>query len=167
MYFYNFHIADFNAATRHLTHLERAFYRDLIDMYYDTEKAITGDLPKLERLLLVKTDDEKQALQSVLDEFFVIKTDEHGKSHYHNKRIDRELGIGERMPWHKWKYVRMRVFQRDNFTCVYCGVKNAQLECDHILPISKGGSDDIDNLATACKSCNCSKNNKLLEDWLK
>lgn len=86
MYFYNFHIADFNAATRHLTHLERAFYRDLIDMYYDTEKAITGDLPHLWRKLIIKTEEEKEALQSVLDEFFVLK-----KGAYYHKRIAKEI----------------------------------------------------------------------------
>lgn len=86
MYFYNFHIADFNAATRHLTHLERAFYRDLIDMYYDTEKAITGDLPHLWRKLIIKTEEEKEALQNVLDEFFVFK-----KGAYYHKRIAKEI----------------------------------------------------------------------------
>lgn len=75
MHYYQFNPSDFKAKTRHLTHLERAFYRELIDLYYETEKPITGDLPKLERLLLAKTDDEKQALLSVLDEFFVFKND--------------------------------------------------------------------------------------------
>lgn len=73
MHYYQFNPSDFKAKTRHLTHLERAFYRELIDLYYETEKPITGDLPKLERLLLAKTDDEKQALLSVLDEFFAFK----------------------------------------------------------------------------------------------
>lgn len=167
MHFYNFNIKDYRAKTAHLSPVEHYIYRSLLDWYYLTERPFPCDITYIARKLLLSSDDEMQALQNVLDEFFVIKTDEHGKSRYHNKRIDRELGIGERMPWHKWKYIRMRVFQRDNFTCVYCGAKNVQLECDHILPISKGGSDDINNLATACKSCNCSKNNKLLEDWLK
>ncbi|WII94682.1 YdaU family protein [Moraxella haemolytica] len=86
MNFYNFHINDFNAATRHLSHLERSFYRDLIDMYYDTEKPITGDLVALCRRLAIRTDDERQALQNVLDEFFTLKN---GK--YRHARIDREI----------------------------------------------------------------------------
>ena len=92
MHFYNFNINDFNATTRHLNHLERALYRDLIDMYYQDEKPITSNLPQLERKLLVKTDDEKQALQNVLTDFFVVKKLK-GDSEpcYHNARIDREL----------------------------------------------------------------------------
>ncbi|WFF38012.1 YdaU family protein [Moraxella nasibovis] len=86
MNFYNFHINDFNAATRHLSHLERSFYRDLIDMYYDTEKPITGDLVALCRRLAVRNDDERQALQNVLDEFFTLKN-----GSYRHARIDREI----------------------------------------------------------------------------
>ena len=58
--------------------------------------------------------------------------------------------------------VIMRVFKRDMFTCVYCGVNgsNAELQCDHIIPISKGGSNHIANLATACRKCNQSKGNR-------
>lgn len=92
MYFYNFNVNDFNASTRHLSHVERSLYRDLIDMYYSTEKPITTDLVKLERQLIVKSDDEKQALQNVLDDFFVVKKLKGDvEPCYHNSRIDREL----------------------------------------------------------------------------
>lgn len=92
MHHYQFHINDFNASTRHLSHIERALYRDLIDMYYSTEKPITADLVRLERVLLVKTDDEKQALQNVLADFFVVKKLKgDAEPCYHNARIDREI----------------------------------------------------------------------------
>jgi len=56
------------------------------------------------------------------------------------------------------------VFKRDNYTCVYCGRKppEVKLEVDHVLPKSKGGSDDIDNLATSCFDCNHGKRDKLI-----
>ena len=92
MHFYNFNIKDFKSSTRHLTHLERALFRELIDIYYCEEEAITTNLTKLERLLMANTDDEKQALQNVLSDFFVVKKlkgDDEPK--YHIARIDREL----------------------------------------------------------------------------
>jgi 5-methylcytosine-specific restriction endonuclease McrA len=40
-----------------------------------------------------------------------------------------------------------------------------QLEADHILPLSRGGSNAFVNLATACRPCNLSKGSKTVEDW--
>ena len=42
MNYYQHHIGDFNNATRHLSLVERAIYRDLLDMYYDTEQPPTS-----------------------------------------------------------------------------------------------------------------------------
>ncbi len=42
--------------------------------------------------------------------------------------------------------------------CVYCGSKD-NLEIDHIIPISQGGKGTDDNLVSACRDCNTSKNN--------
>lgn len=62
------------------------------------------------------------------------------------------------------KKVRFEVFKRDLFTCQYCGRKPPTiiLECDHIDPVSKGGSNDRDNLITACFDCNRGKSNNEL-----
>jgi len=55
--------------------------------------------------------------------------------------------------------VRMRVMKRDKFQCTYCGVPgtDAELECDHIIPLAKGGSHHMSNLTTACRACNKEK----------
>jgi hypothetical protein len=57
------------------------------------------------------------------------------------------------------KRTRFEVFKRDKFTCQYCGKKapDVVLHCDHIEPRSKGGSDDMVNLVTACDTCNGGK----------
>ena len=66
----------------------------------------------------------------------------------------------------EWAALRAAVFERDGFVCQYCGAEGARLECDHIVPVCKGGSSELDNLTTACKPCNRSKAGKLLEDWM-
>lgn len=71
MNYYPHHIADFDQATRHLTRVERSVYRDAIERYYDTECALTKDFDALAKRLLCVSDDEKQALKFVLDEFFI------------------------------------------------------------------------------------------------
>ena len=57
------------------------------------------------------------------------------------------------------KKTRFDVFKRDEFICQFCGRTPpvVVLEVDHIVPVSKGGSDHIDNLTTACFDCNCGK----------
>lgn len=61
--------------------------------------------------------------------------------------------------------VRFEVLKRDAFRCQYCGKQaggGAELEIDHIVPISKGGTSDKENLITACKECNNGKSSKEL-----
>lgn len=68
-----------------------------------------------------------------------------------------------RLPYREWAGVRIRVLERDDYTCVYCG--DAADHVDHVHPISKGGSNNDDNLAAACAHCNISKGGKLLSEW--
>ena len=57
------------------------------------------------------------------------------------------------------KKIRFDVFKRDAFVCQYCGQTppKVMLEVDHIVAVSLGGSDHIDNLITACFDCNRGK----------
>ena len=60
---------------------------------------------------------------------------------------------------------RFDILERDNFTCQSCGAKQSDdvlLEVDHIEPVSKGGTNDIDNLVTLCYKCNRGKGARIL-----
>lgn len=52
-----------------------------------------------------------------------------------------------------------------NAVCGYCWVALAT-EIDHITPVSRGGTNDLDNLVPVCRSCNASKNDKTLAEWI-
>ena len=57
-------------------------------------------------------------------------------------------------------FTRFNVFLRDKFTCQYCGNKK-DLTFDHLLPKSKGGVTDWENVVTACSTCNVKKGGRL------
>lgn len=64
------------------------------------------------------------------------------------------------------KRVRFEVFKRDNWSCQYCGSQspNVKLHVDHITPVSKGGTNDLENLTTSCIDCNLGKGARELDD---
>lgn len=60
------------------------------------------------------------------------------------------------------KEERFAILARDNFTCVYCGrsAPDVELHIEHVIPISKGGQDNLSNIVTACSECNLGKRAK-------
>ncbi len=74
-----------------------------------------------------------------------------------NRRLEIESG--------EWDAMRKAVFARDDFTCLYCGVRGARLECDHVVPVAAGGPTEISNLVTSCRPCNRAKGTKSLAVW--
>lgn len=60
------------------------------------------------------------------------------------------------------KRLRFEIFARDGFTCKYCGRQSdvVPLQIDHVLPVCQGGTNDPENLVTACADCNAGKSGK-------
>ena len=93
---------------------------------------------------------------------------------YFNKKYDKELEESqqakekiqiienkstterERIP----SGVRQNVWKRDGGKCVMCGSRE-RLEYDHIIPISKGGSNTERNIELLCEKCNRNKSDKI------
>lgn len=75
-----------------------------------------------------------------------------------NRRLEIESG--------EWEKLRTECFKRDDYTCRYCGERGGNLEADHSIPHRHGGPTVLENLVTACRSCNRSKGSKPLEAWL-
>jgi hypothetical protein len=63
------------------------------------------------------------------------------------------------------KRVRFKIFARDNFTCRYCGKQSdaVPLVIDHMIPVAQGGTNDEENLITACEPCNQGKSDTLID----
>ena len=62
---------------------------------------------------------------------------------------------------------RLRLYQRDRFTCVYCGLTHPRekLTIEHVCSRNNGGHNHERNLVTACRSCNSSRQDKDLKTW--
>jgi len=65
------------------------------------------------------------------------------------------------------KQTRFLVLSRDNYSCQACGRKrggNVKLTVDHKIPLSKGGTDELENLWTLCHECNQGKADMILKE---
>lgn len=57
-------------------------------------------------------------------------------------------------PRPKRKLTRIEIFNRDKFTCQYCGKESRQLTLDHVVPRFSGGQHTWENIVSACPACN-------------
>ena len=71
-------------------------------------------------------------------------------------RTVRRAGVKRRRAWLDRQYIAHQNF------CNYCarGLLRSEMSVDHIVALSKGGSDEEENWAVSCRSCNCEKGNK-------
>jgi uncharacterized protein YdaU (DUF1376 family) len=81
MYYYQHHIGDYRRDTSHLTLLEHGIYRQLLDLYYMTEKPLDANAL---RLICARTADEIQATKQILSEFFIKE----GEAYIHRRCED-------------------------------------------------------------------------------
>lgn len=81
MHYYQFNIADYRKDTSHLSLLEHAIYRLLLDTYYLNEEPLTRDKKKLMRTHCVRNAEEVRAFENVLNDYFEETEDGyfHGK----------------------------------------------------------------------------------------
>lgn len=72
------------------------------------------------------------------------------------------------------KYNKRNIFSINGWKCSKCGVDVSDLlstshDCypniDHITPLSKGGTDTLDNIRTLCRKCNMAKSDMLDGEW--
>lgn len=75
--------------------------------------------------------------------------------HHRRRNADGKHSYGE------WETLKAQY----NWTCPCCKKREPKmkLSVDHIVPLSKGGSNNIENIQPLCRSCNCKKNNKTIK----
>ena len=106
-----------------------------------TEAELLASIQDLKRVGLIDTSESTIFIENFWDYI----------SHYDPKKID------------AWIKLKRRVYERDNYLCVYCGDIGEHI--DHVRPKSRGGQDVFNNLVSACQRCNFSKSNRDFMEW--
>jgi uncharacterized protein YdaU (DUF1376 family) len=108
MHYYQHHIGDYRKDTSHLSLLEHGIYRQLLDLYYISEKPLDA---KALRLICARTEEEQALTLQLLDEFFTKKGDKYYHSRcdaeiicYHGKKTKAKASAEIR--WNKNKYLQ-------------------------------------------------------------
>lgn len=82
----------------------------------------------------------------------------------HNRRARRKKAPGS----HTTEQLYQQ-FMRQHGKCFYCQVElqhaRNSWHADHIIPLSRGGSNNIENIVIACPTCNRKKHDKLPHEW--
>lgn len=126
----------------------RSYINNLLDAGINIDNGMTRDIAR----------SFGSSLPAILNDIAVY----YGKTYYHKKPTMtqnvrcKKMGIAGILTETEWRDILWKY----NYQCANCGTSE-DLTIDHIIPISRGGTNTSDNVQPLCKSCNSRKSNKL------
>lgn len=150
------------------------------------KEAIEAEIARLEEVVKTGIDDQRKPLDSARRKLFESEVSSFNENEYpeeipqivHDSEC-RNFGhicpvvfVGESITEttdkrRHGRYIpfstKIRVVRRDNYTCQVCGthLKDNEVEFDHIIPHSKGGSSEEHNIRLTCFTCNRDKSDNV------
>lgn len=92
---------------------------------------------------------------------YVAENREKLRTHWRNMRALRMNAPGK----HTEQEIE-QLYEDQEGRCGYCGITlHGEYQVEHIRPLARGGSNDIDNLVCACVECNQTKHTSTFEEW--
>lgn len=135
--------------------------RESINKRRNKRNAQRRDILNARANAIYKRDREK-ILQRSRERYATEKGKLNNRIQQHKRRARRNSAVGT----HTAQDV-LDIFQSQNGKCAWCGcdVSN-KYHVDHVIPLSRGGSDAKENLVISCKTCNLKKYTKIPEEFL-
>lgn len=125
--------------------IDEAFHKYDLWLYQDNLYGIKGSYSKEHQALLILDTADQDRLKF-----------ERLKTKFSDEQIEEVKYERARIP----EDVRIAVWRRDQGKCGTCGSRD-RLEYDHIVPVSRGGSNTSRNVELLCETCNRSKGNRI------
>ena len=143
---------------RRLCHCDREDWNTVRDVIFDNEQFFTQDANGLWHQKRASDEWQKsmgryQAVCKKTSAATIARLKKYGSNSA--KRAIRVAAAREKgtHTFPEWQ----KLYLEFQLRCVRCGQKGDKLQKDHILPIYRGGADDIENIQPLCGSCNSSK----------
>lgn len=160
----------------YMRHYYRANRERELARYYRWKDEHLDDVKVYWRAYTVSHKDKKREYDKVYRTTYFEKISagkrEWAESHRDMVRLNGRAGAARRKTRTinaEGKYTRQDViaqYNRQKGKCYYCGKKvGGKFHVDHVVPLSRGGSNNPDNLVVACPSCNVRKNSRMPHEW--
>jgi len=143
------------AARRRKYYLEnKEHIIDRVKIYYRNNKE---SVQKYKRLYLIKNNDKQKAKNKK----FRILFPERYRAYANNYTLRKKNAMGN----FSNNDIKNKLIKQNN-KCYWCNCKlDNKYQIDHIVPLSKGGTNYLENIAITCISCNASKSDKMPDEW--
>lgn len=154
--FYLFEIANWNEGTANLTLEQEAAYHRVVSMIRLYERPLANNPRVLAGMWRCNERKAKRLLSELVAAHLIDVSD----GLLRDKLQPTEPPVRQAIP----AGLRAEVIRSG--ACAYCGCTSGPFEVDHIIPVSRGGGNDPENLTCACRSCNRSKGAKTINEWV-